>query len=336
MLKSSDLIHLSFTPDLTQAGIAYVCRSLPRLRSWASPSSLRLLHNYVADKAVELAFRRHLVSEKIPHGNLCATPLSDPDQYDILMGGHRCLVRSNHVFERKEIRNLRRDPACLLQLSAAISVNELIGEAFDDTIIYIFALSTALIAIHRADQERAQSTGQPFYWIHIPPKNWNVPHRWASLGTILLKSDATKTILVELGGYDSDNTFHSEQISLQPHSQVEVQGVFHSLAYIHVEPIPDGRIGLRSPMINHPYLISPNRWDNLWVYGMDIILAGYSLRQEIHQRSMHQPKLPYSLNRALSRNTSTDSRFLMYPISNLHPLTDLFDRIQDWSHKNLK
>lgn len=333
MFTQSDLIHLPFTPDLTQAGIAYYCRSLSRLHSRSSSSKRHLVHNSIADKAVELALRRYMVSQEIPHGNLCATPFSDPDQHDILLGGHRYQIKSIHIFERNVIRNLRKDPGCLLRWPAVISVDELWDEFFDESIIYIFTISTALVTANRTDLERAQSCGQPLYWMHIPSKEWHSSHKHTSFCKISLKSEATKPIHIELGGYNSNLKFHSEHISLPPLCRVEIQTDFCSLSYLHAEPIPNGRIGLHSPNVAAPYIISPHRWDNIWVYGMSIILAGYILRREIKRSTIYSSNLPTPLSKTSNRHTSIDSRTMLYPMAKLSPITDLFKRTKGWSNE---
>ena len=60
------------------------------------------------------------------------------------------------------------------------------------------------------------------------------------------------------------------KLVLPPHTRVEVNGDFYSLAYVHVESKPKARLGIYSPTRKETYLIEPMTWSNIWVYGMDI------------------------------------------------------------------
>src|SRR5574339_1167501 len=87
MISSSDLIHLPYTRDLTEGGIAYAVRSLPYTYNRMGGSPYERLRRIVAGVAVELAFRRHLSEQNIPFDVKGATPFTDPDRYDVSLGG---------------------------------------------------------------------------------------------------------------------------------------------------------------------------------------------------------------------------------------------------------
>src|SRR5512135_130594 len=93
MITSSDLIRLPYTPDLTQSGIDYAVRSLSRADSRIPSTPYSRLRRIVAGVAVELAFRRHLGEQGIPFDVRSSTPFTDPDRYDVSLGGHRCEVK---------------------------------------------------------------------------------------------------------------------------------------------------------------------------------------------------------------------------------------------------
>ncbi len=79
MITSSDFLHLPYTPDLTEGGIAYAIRSLPYTYDRMGGSPFNRLRRIVAGVAVELAFRRHLSEQDIPYDVKGATPFTDPD-----------------------------------------------------------------------------------------------------------------------------------------------------------------------------------------------------------------------------------------------------------------
>src|SRR5688500_3543570 len=90
MISTSDLIHLPYTRDLTEGGIAYAVRSLPYTYNRMGGSPYDRLRRIVAGVAVELAFRRYLSEQDIPFDVKGATPFTDPDHYDVSLGGRGC------------------------------------------------------------------------------------------------------------------------------------------------------------------------------------------------------------------------------------------------------
>ena len=87
MLTASDLIRLPYTPDLTEGGIEYALRSLSYTYDRMGGSPYERLRRIVAGVAVELAFRRYLSQQNIPFDVKGATPFTDPDRYDVALGG---------------------------------------------------------------------------------------------------------------------------------------------------------------------------------------------------------------------------------------------------------
>jgi hypothetical protein len=77
MITTFDLVHLPYTPDLTEGGIAFALRSLPYAFNRAGKSPYDGLRRVVANVAVELAFRRHLSQQGIPFEVTSAMPFTD-------------------------------------------------------------------------------------------------------------------------------------------------------------------------------------------------------------------------------------------------------------------
>jgi len=119
MITPSDFIRIDYTPDLTLAGIAYACRSLAYTYNRMGGSAAHRMRRIVIGKAVELAFRRRLSAQGIPHDNLGTTHFTDPDHYDLALGCRRCDIKSYHISDKNRIRELNRDPSCLLDASAS-------------------------------------------------------------------------------------------------------------------------------------------------------------------------------------------------------------------------
>ncbi|MFN8403537.1 MAG: hypothetical protein U0V48_08265 [Anaerolineales bacterium] len=63
---SSNLLHLPYTRDLTECGIAYALRALPHTYNRAGVRRMTGLARSIAGVAVELAFRRYLSEKNVP------------------------------------------------------------------------------------------------------------------------------------------------------------------------------------------------------------------------------------------------------------------------------
>jgi hypothetical protein len=112
-------------------------------------------------------------------------------------------------------------------------------------------------------------------------------------------------------------------VELPPRTRVEVQNEFFSLAYVHIKSNPAARIGIYSPVHKDLYLIGAQDWGNIWVYGIDVVLTGYIAREEFGRRaSFIQPG-----SRVFQYDT-TQVKNLAVPVSDLKPLSELFERVK--------
>jgi len=127
MLSVSDLINLSFTADLSQAGIQYACQSLTSTSTQDRDKLYPRLRRLVAEKAAALAFIRHLNSERIPYELVGSTPFSEPNHFDITLGGRRCNIQVQLLHRKAQIRSVRRQPSQLLETQAAVSADKPVG-----------------------------------------------------------------------------------------------------------------------------------------------------------------------------------------------------------------
>src|SRR5271157_3080686 len=155
------------------------------------------------------------------------------------------------------------------------------------------------------------------------PNSWTRPRSWISLGPLAWKSESDETVGLEIGGQDSGRDFMTRKIELPPRTRIEVDGEFYSLAYIHIESKPKARLGIYSPPRKETYLVEPIAWSNIWVYGIDIFLAGWITREEFRRRA--------SLIREGSRvfqYDQTRTKNLAVPISELKPMSELFERVR--------
>jgi hypothetical protein len=325
MLSSSGFIHLPYTSDLTEGGIAYAIHSLPYTYNRMGGSPYDRLRRIVAGVAVELAFRRYLSEQDIPFDVKGATPFTDPDRYDVLLGGRRCDIKSFLITYREQISEMKRNPEVVLKAPALVPSDQNAGEGHSDKDIYLFAFLSGLIAASQDDFGKAIYKDQPYYLIHAMPDSWVRPAEWNPLGALVLKSESEETQVIEIGGQDEGREMRTSLVEVPPRTRVKVDDGFFSLAYIHSKSLPSARIGIYSPTHKERYLISAADWGNIWVYGMDILLAGWLTREEFnrHASTITPGTRVFQYDRTRAKN-------LAVPVSNLKPLSELFERVREW------
>lgn len=325
MLTPSDLISLPYTSDLTDGGIAYACRSLAYTYDRMGGSPVDRMRRIVAGVAVELAFRRFLGEQGVSFDVLGATPFTDPDHYDVSLGGHRCDLKSYLISRRRQIASIHQDPGLVLQAPALVPLDQFAAEGHKPDDIYLFAFLLGVVAASQEDDWRAQTAGQPAYLIHPLPDDWGRPSGWIPLEKLALKSECDQPITVELGGQDGKRRFVTQTLDLPPRTRVPVPGEWYSLACVHPVRRPEARIGIHSPLRGVPYVINPFDWGNLWVYGMDILLAGWLGREEFRRKAQ-------VINAGLPtfQYARTRTKNLAVPTSELEPMAPLLDKVRAW------
>lgn len=325
MLTAADFIHLPYTPDLTEGGIAYACRSLPYTYDRMGGSPFDRLRRIVGGVAVEIAFRRYLTAQGVPFDVEGATPFTDRDRYDVALGGHRCDIKSYMLTHRQQITEVRRRPDLLLQAPALVPLDQYVSENHTAQDIYLFAFLAALVASNREDLQKAQQAGQRTCIVHPMPPSWTRPLPWQPLGRLALKSEAEQTLQVELGGQDEQRDYITETLTLPPRTRVEAQSDFFSLACVYVSSLPEGRLGIHSPTRKETYLIGSYDWGNIWVYGLEILLTGWITRDEFRRRSSLIPA-----GKRVFQYRQTRTKNLAMPIADLKPLGSLVEKLKGW------
>lgn len=326
MISTSDFIHLPYTRDLTEGGIAYAVRSLAYTYNRMGGSPYDRLRRIVAGVAVELAFRRYLAEQNIPFDVLGATPFTDPDRYDVSLGGRRCDIKSFLITYREQIAEMKRNPQIVLNAPALVPSDQHAAEGYSAYDIYLFAFLSGLIAASQEDWKKVIAANQPHYLIHAMPESWTRPAKWNSLGVLVLKSESEATQTIELGGQVEGREMRSRRVEVPPRTRVKLDEGFFSLAYVHSRTQPDGRIGIHSPALQETHLIGAMDWGNIWVYGMDILLAGYLTREEFSRNA--SPILPGS---RVFQYDRTRTKNLAVAVSELKSLSELFERVQQWN-----
>ena len=326
MIDVSNFIHLPFTRDLTEGGIAYALRTLPYVFNRPGGSPYDRLRRTVASTAVELAFRRYLAEQNVPFDVKGANPFTDPDRYDVILGGRRCDIKSFLISYREQIAEMKRNPAVILNAPALVPSDQIAVEGHSDKDIYLFAFLSGLIAASQADIQKAIYKNQPHNLVHVMPDAWMRPSKWNPLGALVLKSESAETQVVEVNGQDERREMRSLEVELLPNTRVQIDDGFFSVAHIHSKALPDARIGIHSPARNGTHLIGTMDWGNIWIYGVDILLAGWLTRAEFNQRAK-----PIREGTRVFQYDRTRTKNLSVPVNELRSFSDLLERVKDWN-----
>jgi len=115
-------------------------------------------------------------------------------------------------------------------------------------------------------------------------------------------------------------------MELPPRTRVEIQTGLFSLSYVHIKSSPTARIGIHSPVRRETHLIGMLDWGNIWVYGMNVLLAGYIAREEFSRRASF-----IQAGARVFQFAETHVKNLAVPVSDLTPLSELFERVKEWS-----
>ena len=323
MLSSPDFLHIPYSNDLNEGGIAYALRSLSYSYHRTGGSVCDRLRRIAAEAAVELAFRRYLSEQNIPFEVKSALPFTAHEHYDVVLGNRRCEIHSFLICQRDQISQIKRDPAILLRVPAWVASDQHAGEGHSQHALYLFAFLAGGVTASQADLQSVIAANQPHYLVHVMPDAWNRPSRWSPLGRLVLKSESEETQTIEIGGQHEGREMHSCTVVLPPRRRVEIESGFFSLSYVHAKSNVHARMGIHSPILRQTHLIGASEWGNLWIYGMDVLLVGYITREEFSRRARF-----IQAGSRIFQHTTTLEKSLAVPISDLRPLSDLFERIK--------
>jgi hypothetical protein len=321
MLTEDDYIKIPYTKDLTQAGVTYACRHISQIYRREESTLKVSMCSIVADIAVGLAFRRYLTAEAIPHTSLATQSFTTPDLFDVIIWRRRCRLINQLVTHKGTIRKIRKNPAVLNEVPAVTPIEWAIMDNVLEQDLYVFTFVNALVTSDRVEMSRAIEANQPVYPIYPFPIKWIQPPVWFPLGEVVLQSEASHEITLELAGHDIDRNFATRLVNVNPGEITRLKCEFCAIHYLHGDLIPDGRLKVYSSKLDRSVVIHPYSWVNLWVYGMDIFLAGYIPRREYEYLADNLP-----LGSRIIGSIRTNSVLKALPVGNLYPMSKLFSR----------
>jgi len=325
MLSPTSILRLPYDRSLTHAGIEYAKKSLHYTYNRMRLDPAARLRKIVTGVAVELAFRRWLDANGVSYDLLGATAFTEKDKYDLRLGGRRCDLKSFLISDRAKISELRRDPGWLLDATALIPQDQFEEGGLGENDFYLFGFLAGLETRRSDELKKVVQSAQPFYLLYTPGEAaWLGTNPWRSLGRLIFKSNSDQPVEVEVGGQNEKRESILEHLRLEPHFRAETRREFFSLLYLHVLHLPAGALGVRSPVLRETLLIEPRDWTNIWMYGLEIFLAGWMTKAEFRARSQKLPK--GSLVKQYPR-TQTDNRAL--PIKELRPIGELASLVKN-------
>jgi hypothetical protein len=324
MITAGDLVHLPYGPDLTEAGIAYACRALVHMHQGAGVSTYNRLRRTVAALAVDLAFRRYLTQQDVGFQVTAPAAFSDPDRYDVLLGGRRCRIQSSFISNPEQVAALLADPTLALETPALVPSEHYAADGQADDDMYLFALVLGSTGASAATVGTAQS--QPRFLLHAMPPVWARPSAWRPLRPLVVKSESPEQVMLEIGGQDEHRDLATLTAMLVPGIRLQVADVLYSLAWLHVKAPLAERVAIHCPSQAETYVVEASDWSNIWVYGLDILLTGWISRLEFRQRARLVPE-----GSRVFQYNKTRAKNLAVPVSELKPLSRLLERAKDWA-----
>lgn len=158
------------------------------------------------------------------------------------------------------------------------------------------------------------------------PDAWLRPSEWKPFGRLVLKSESAEAQVVEVNGQVEGREMRTSVVELPPRTRVQIDEEYFSVAYIQSKSLPDARIGIHSPVCKQTHLIGAMDWGNIWIYGMDILLAGWLTREEFNRRASHlqEGARVFQYDRTRTKN-------LALPIQNIKPISDLLEHVKEWN-----
>lgn len=302
-VTAKDFITQEYADDYSLAGLEDLLRRFTQPRHGLTLPAARV---WLAQRAAELALRRLLAAEGIPHENLPAAAFQEAGRFEVALGGRRCVVQAELITAVRTRQHLLRQPGQFLRRSLQFPRAEIARptHSVDDLLLFAFVLA---------------AVGQPAGaarrgLLHLLPAGWAAPAHWRSLVGLALKSEAREALTVELLGLDASRAYQSCTIELPPRQRVVVPVEFYTLAGLRTAQQPTARLGLHCPALGRqPLLLGPRGWKDLWLAGEQVIYAGYLTAGEF------------------SRTAVPGAEILSLPVANLRPLAELFTAARQWA-----
>ncbi len=326
MVSTSDFIILTYTPDLTLAGLTYACKRFTLFNLPGNTPPISQLMQMIADTGIELAIRRHLIKERIPHRYAQVKHFTDPDHPTLTIGGRRCAIFNTIISKKWQIKEVRTKPLKLLDMPAMVLQDQTEMHYLNDDDIFIFGFLNSLLTTTQHSITQALDAGQPTFQIKLLPPPWSRCSSWHSLGTLTCQYEEKEKICLEIGGLSSDRKYLTETLILSSGTESFCNKDFFYIHYLSTKDYPKGKISLTSSTLKLTHIIQSHEWRNIWIYGLEIILVGFITRGEFFNQAqmMSVGNHPFDFRTRLTK-------YFSIPVSKLASLPELFNRAKSWT-----
>jgi hypothetical protein len=324
LLNTSDFLYLPFTAELTRAGIAAACRSLPEPPIRSNERVYFLLRRKVALIAAKLAFYRLIEAFNIAHRKVILKPFTNPDEPDISISGRRIEWVNFLISKIKSIERIIQKPESLLHMPMIVNLSNTDLELFQDEDLLCFSIALGKTTAHLSEMQKYVTQDENKYLCYPFPINWAYPQHQRSMGRLIMKSEHGPEMTIEMGGRDEWHCFYIHGQTLPEQIRIEIEQEFYSLTYLHVPELPAGRISIYSPKLKQTCTIHVHEWGNLWVYGSQIMLIGYISWDEFKYRAYEIPA-----GTLVMGEMRLPTKCQAIKAKNLHPIGDLIPNIRD-------
>jgi hypothetical protein len=135
-----------------------------------------------------------------------------------------------------------------------------------------------------------------------------------------LISHAPTPLEVEIGGQGRNLEPVGERLALAPGQPATARGDYFSLLYLHAPALPGGALSLHRQGLHENCRIESDDWRNIWIYGLDLRLAGWLTKGEFRRKSRRlRPGSPVRQYRR------TQAENWAVPVHSLRPMSKLFE-----------
>ena len=200
MLKSSDLIRLAYSPDLTQAGIAIASRKLASGSIASKSIDTRQLQREIAQTSGALAFHRYLIEQNIPFQIQQSSPFSQPEQATAVLGGRKCEIETSLITDVHTAGQTSHNAKRLLETSIRVPAGMQTSGLHSASDLAVFALAVASVTDDRNGLLRKAEAGEPYLCSHVMPEAWRQPGKRKALGPLSFRYAGDTGISLELYG----------------------------------------------------------------------------------------------------------------------------------------
>jgi hypothetical protein len=152
---------------------------------------------------------------------------------------------------------------------------------------------------------------------------WRQREGKPSLELLEMRSSDPEPVDLKIVGQQIDHKTHVLHTIPYPNALLKLPTDLASLTHIYSSRPPIGTISIQSPVLQKTRLVGTHTWLNIWIYGQEVILAGWCTKGYFRSHSRFLPKRSRT---RMGWRLSEDHRSL--PLSQLHPMRELAARIR--------